>query len=140
MDSADFELKANLTKYELSGKMELGDGVESYNAANPFGGGADTCIIAKNQFDKTDGVDVLPAATSTVVMDKINPTICKAKVNLTLTRGIAGETFYGSVKVAKDPADPEVLVENATYETRLSTGQFLQAKYNAANKWVVTLK
>ena len=140
VDSADFELKANLTKYELSGKMELGDGVESYNAANPFGGGADTCIIAKNQFDKTDGVDVLPAATSTVEMDKINPTICKAKVNLTLTRGIAGETFYGSVKVAKDPADPEVLVENATYETRLSTGQFLQAKYNAANKWVVTLK
>ena len=40
----------------IGGKMELGDGVESYNAANPFGGGADTCIIAKNQFDKTDGV------------------------------------------------------------------------------------
>lgn len=140
VDSAGFQLEANLTKYELSGKMELGDGVDSYNAANAFGGGADTCIIAKNQFDKTDGVDVLPAATSTVEMDKFNPTICKAKVNLTLTRGIAGETFYGSVKVAKDPADPEVLVANATYQTRLSTGQFLQAKYNATNKWVVTLK
>ena len=85
------------------------------------------------------GVEVLPAATSTVEMTNHNSTICKAKVELTLTRGIAGETFYGSVKVEKaNPAD--VLVENATYDTELSTGQFLQAKYNAANKWVVTLK
>lgn len=139
VDSADFELKANLTKYELSGKMELGDGVDSYNAANPFGGGADTCIIAKNQFDKTDGVKALPTATSTVEMDNVNSTICNVKVKLTLTRGIPAEEFYGSVKVEKaNPAD--VLVENATHETRLSTGQILQAKYNAANKWVVTLK
>lgn len=139
VDSANFELKANLTKYELSGKMELGDGVDSYNAANPFGGGADTCIIAKNQFDKTDHVKVLSDPAFTGMMTNTNTTVCSAKVNLTLTRGIPAEEFYGSVKVKKDnPAD--VLVENATHETKLSTGQYLQVKYNAANKWVVTLK
>ena len=73
------------------------------------------------------------------MMTNTNTTVCSAKVNLTLTRGIPAEEFYGSVKVKKDnPAD--VLVENATHETKLSTGQYLQVKYNAANKWVVTLK
>ena len=135
VDSADFELKANLTKYELSGKMELGDGVESYNAANPFGGGADTCIIAKNQFDKTKDVKVHSVNEE---MQNEEPGVCSAKVNLTLKQGNIADPYNGSVTVTKNAG---VLNDKATYSFKLPlVKQRLEAKWNAAAmKWVVTI-
>lgn len=136
VDSADFELKANLTKYELSGKMELGDGVDSYNAANPFGGGADTCIIAKNQFDKTKDVKV--HSVNNEEMQNEEPGVCTAKVNLTLKQGNIADPYNGSVTVTKNAG---VLNDKATYSFKLPlVKQKLEAKWNAAAmKWVVTI-
>lgn len=135
VDSANFELKANLTKYELSGKMELGDGVESYNAANPFGGGADTCIIAKNQFDKTKDVKVHSVNEK---MDNEEPGVCSAVVKLTLKQGNIADPYNGSVTVKKNAG---VLNDKATYSFKLPlVEQRLKAKWNAAAmKWVVTI-
>lgn len=145
VDSALFKLLPERIKFELSGKMEIADNTASYNAANQFNPGAgDTCIVAKNQFDETHGVDVANGL-GPVDMQCVDPGEgggTPPKVVLTVKQstfaGPPAEPYYGSVKVAKAAAPND----KASYVSDLPGGkQILKATWNnAPATWVVTIE